>query len=120
MFTRSASILPLAGFFLLSARHALAQSCLAYNIDFVNGGSYFINTNSNASFTCVTEFSGMIAYELCLPDNTNTMTQAARTTQQTSSSQVLMHPAILQAPKFTARIFRWNLIILLSFQHALF
>jgi len=32
--------------------------CESYGIDFQNGASYFIDTNSNAAFTAVTEFSG--------------------------------------------------------------
>lgn len=34
------------------------STCLSYGIDFVEGGSYFINTLSNASFTTVSQFSG--------------------------------------------------------------
>ena len=47
-----------------SALHLFARqmntnsTCNAYGIDFQDGGSYFINTNSNASFTCVTKFEG--------------------------------------------------------------
>ena len=32
--------------------------CSAYGIDFQNGGSYFINSLSDANFTCVTKFEG--------------------------------------------------------------
>lgn len=35
-----------------------AGQCLSYGIDFVDGGSYFINTLSNESFTSVSQFSG--------------------------------------------------------------
>ena len=34
------------------------STCLSFGIDFVDGGSYFINTNSNANFTCVSQFEG--------------------------------------------------------------
>ncbi|KAK6438866.1 hypothetical protein LTR95_004930 [Oleoguttula sp. CCFEE 5521] len=34
------------------------STCNAYGIDFQNGGSYFINTLSQANFTCVTQFEG--------------------------------------------------------------
>ena len=34
------------------------STCLSYGIDFVDGGSYFINTNSNTNFTCVSQFEG--------------------------------------------------------------
>ena len=34
------------------------STCVAYGIDFQDGGDYFINTNSNDSFTCVTKFEG--------------------------------------------------------------
>lgn len=62
MFIRSAPILPLAGVLLAFTSRTLAQSCLSYGIDFVNGGSYFINTLSNDSFTCVTQFSGRVKF----------------------------------------------------------
>lgn len=43
----------------LFARQMNANStCNAYGIDYQDGGSYFVNTNSNASFTCVTKFEG--------------------------------------------------------------
>jgi hypothetical protein len=32
--------------------------CLSYGIDFVDEGHYFINTNSNEAFTCVSTFQG--------------------------------------------------------------
>lgn len=38
------------------------STCYAYGVDFVDGGSYFINTASNASFTCVSEFEGCNNY----------------------------------------------------------
>ncbi|OQO00148.1 hypothetical protein B0A48_13935 [Cryoendolithus antarcticus] len=34
------------------------STCNAYGIDFQNGGSYFINTLSQANFTCVMQFEG--------------------------------------------------------------
>ncbi|KAK6434756.1 hypothetical protein LTR95_009058 [Oleoguttula sp. CCFEE 5521] len=41
------------------ARQLNANStCNAYGIDFQNGGTYFINTLSQANFTCVTQFEG--------------------------------------------------------------
>lgn len=57
MYFRSSLLLPLAGvtFF---ASQTIAQECLSYGIDFVEGGNYFINSNSNADFTAVTQFSG--------------------------------------------------------------
>ncbi|KAL1303725.1 hypothetical protein AAFC00_007071 [Neodothiora populina] len=59
MFIRSSSsVLPLAGLLFASVRHGLAQTCVSYGIDFVDGGSYFINTNSTDDFTCVSQFSG--------------------------------------------------------------
>ena len=57
MFTRSASLLPLAGVMLAAVPQVLAQ-CQSYGIDIVNGGAYFINTNSNDSFSSVSQFSG--------------------------------------------------------------
>jgi hypothetical protein len=41
----------------LLAKSAAAQ-CLAYGMDFQEGGSYFQNIASNDPFTFVTEFSG--------------------------------------------------------------
>jgi hypothetical protein len=32
--------------------------CFSYGVDFVDEGHYFINTNSNESFTCVSTFQG--------------------------------------------------------------
>jgi len=34
------------------------SNCSVYGIDFVDGGSYFINSNSTANFTAVQQFSG--------------------------------------------------------------
>ena len=34
------------------------SNCSVYGIDFVDGGSYFINSNSTANFTVVQQFSG--------------------------------------------------------------
>jgi hypothetical protein len=43
----------------LAARQDNTNStCLVYGIDFVEGGSYFINSNSNVDFTTVQQFSG--------------------------------------------------------------
>lgn len=57
------SLLPLAVSSLYAA-YASAQStsdvCESYGIDFQSGGSYFINTASNDSFTAVSEFSGTL------------------------------------------------------------
>ncbi|KAF2808430.1 uncharacterized protein BDZ99DRAFT_55601 [Mytilinidion resinicola] len=43
------------------------EVCDAFGIDYVDGGSYFINTNSQDNFTFVTEFEG------CNDDIANTM-----------------------------------------------
>ena len=51
------SLLSLAALSLVSTVSAQDQ-CLSYGIDFQDGGSYFIDTNSNQSFTTVSEFSG--------------------------------------------------------------
>lgn len=32
--------------------------CLSFGVDFVDEGHYFINKDSNESFTCVSKFSG--------------------------------------------------------------
>ena len=32
--------------------------CYSYGVDFVDGGNYFINSQSNESFTCVSTFEG--------------------------------------------------------------
>ena len=47
----------------LGVRTVLAQDdtpnpCVAYGMDFQNGGSYFQNSNSNDNFTFVSEFDG--------------------------------------------------------------
>ena len=34
------------------------SNCSVYGIDFVDGGSYFINSNSTVDFTTVQQFSG--------------------------------------------------------------
>lgn len=43
---------------LFSAVHQASATCESYGIDFVGGGSYFINSNSDDYFTAVSEFSG--------------------------------------------------------------
>lgn len=35
------------------------STCLSYGIDFVNGNEYFINENSTADFTFVSQFNGV-------------------------------------------------------------
>ncbi|KAK4952292.1 hypothetical protein LTR66_013758, partial [Elasticomyces elasticus] len=62
MSIRSRMLLPLAAG-VIFASNALALNgtnsiCLSYGIDFISGGSYFINTNSNESFTSVSQFEG--------------------------------------------------------------
>ena len=53
------TLLALAAFSLHLTSYAVsAQTCESYGIDFQDGGSYFIDSNSNASFTTVSEFSG--------------------------------------------------------------
>jgi hypothetical protein len=50
------------GLLTLGARIVLAQddkTCLAYGMDFQNGGSYFQNSLSSDSFTFVSQFDGM-------------------------------------------------------------
>jgi hypothetical protein len=43
----------------LAARQDNTNStCLVYGIDFVEGGSYFVNSNSKVDFTTVQQFSG--------------------------------------------------------------
>lgn len=65
MYARSIWALPLATVSLLTSGAVAARNyddpnsvCLSYGIDFVSGGSYFINTLSNQSFTAVTQWSG--------------------------------------------------------------
>ena len=54
------SLLALAAFSLhLTSSIVSAQTCESYGIDFQDGGSYFIDSSSNASFTTVSEFSGL-------------------------------------------------------------
>ena len=43
---------------LLRRQNNADSTCYAYGIDFQNGGDYFINTLSNESFTCVSQFEG--------------------------------------------------------------
>ncbi|RDW88004.1 hypothetical protein BP6252_00036 [Coleophoma cylindrospora] len=57
----------LTKFFTLSAFLALVHlisyakaDCSSFGIDFQNGGSYFINSNDNTSFTSVTQFEGCV------------------------------------------------------------
>ncbi|KAI9709569.1 MAG: hypothetical protein M1820_003329 [Bogoriella megaspora] len=65
MFSRFRNFLPLAAPALF-ALTSLAQdiidnkdsTCYSFGIDFVDGGSYFINTNSNEPFTTVSQFEG--------------------------------------------------------------
>ncbi|KAK4984633.1 hypothetical protein LTR50_006483 [Elasticomyces elasticus] len=62
MSIRSRILLPLAAG-VIFASNALALNgtnsiCLSYGIDFISGGNYFINTNSNESFTSVSQFEG--------------------------------------------------------------
>lgn len=48
-----------AAFSLLETRQDNTNStCQVYGIDFVDGGSYFINSNSTADFTTVQQFDG--------------------------------------------------------------
>jgi hypothetical protein len=43
----------------IAARQDYANStCLVYGIDFMEGGSYFINSESTIDFTAVQQFSG--------------------------------------------------------------
>ncbi|KAL9096899.1 MAG: hypothetical protein Q9165_000863 [Trypethelium subeluteriae] len=66
MFSRSFG-LPLAASALFASLALAADNatidnpnsvCYSFGIDFVDGGSYFINTNSNDNFTCVSQFEG--------------------------------------------------------------
>ena len=45
-------------FFLVSLVSQAWADCASYGVDFQNGGSYFINSNDNSSFTCVSTFVG--------------------------------------------------------------
>ena len=45
-------------FNLLTRQDSPTSNCSVYGIDFVDGGSYFINSNSTANFTVVQQFSG--------------------------------------------------------------
>ncbi|KAI4843633.1 hypothetical protein E4T44_06637 [Aureobasidium sp. EXF-8845] len=56
MHTRSTLLLPLA--WSVSFLSGVSADCESYGIDFVNDGSYFINSASNSSFTSVTQFTG--------------------------------------------------------------
>ncbi|KAG2170813.1 hypothetical protein VTO58DRAFT_105258 [Aureobasidium pullulans] len=55
MYSRSL-LLPLA--WSVSYLSGVNADCESYGIDFVNNGNYFINSQSNQSFTSVTEFAG--------------------------------------------------------------
>ncbi|KAK5129351.1 hypothetical protein LTR16_002224 [Cryomyces antarcticus] len=66
MYTRSGGFLPLAATALFASTSFAQMNstgspdsvCLSFGIDFVNGGSYFIDSKSNASFTTVSQFEG--------------------------------------------------------------
>jgi hypothetical protein len=45
-------------FLIILYKHVYA-TCQSYGVDFVDGGSYFININSPDYFSFVTEFDGM-------------------------------------------------------------
>jgi len=48
----------LASSLLTTRQDSPTSNCSVYGIDFVDGGSYFINSNSTANFTVVQQFSG--------------------------------------------------------------
>ena len=56
-FSRSFRLAVAAAFLSLSAADP-NSICNSYGVDFVDEGDYFINSNSNESFTCVSTFQG--------------------------------------------------------------
>ena len=48
----------LASNLLTTRQNSPTSNCSVYGIDFVDGGSYYIDSNSTADFTTVQQFSG--------------------------------------------------------------
>ena len=82
-YTRFSVLFALA-IFLSSAVADPNSVCNTFGIDFVDGNSYFINTLSNDSFTCVSEFEGCNAdvadIMLVLPDGDELICSEVQTT----------------------------------------
>lgn len=84
MYSTRFSVLFALAIFLSSAVADPNSVCNTFGIDFVDGNSYFINTLSNDSFTCVSEFEGCNAdvadIMLVLPDGDELICSEVQTT----------------------------------------
>jgi len=111
MFSHSLLLLPLATLAYFATAQTSDPTCESYGIDFQNGGSYFINTLSNASFTCATQFSGCTndtAYIMLVDPNENNYECTNIPTQPDYTTEMSTCP-ILKNQMFSGN---WEILVL--------